>query len=106
MKTKFTVLSAAILSATILVSPAISHAKLPVSVNGQQLPTLAPMLERVTPGVVSIRVSGSKQVRQRVDPFDFFFGNPQRQPRAEKRPFSGLGSGVIIDAKDGHIVTN
>jgi Do/DeqQ family serine protease len=106
MKTKLTVLSAAILSATLLISPATSHAKLPVSVNGQQLPTLAPMLEKVTPGVVSIRVSGSKEVRQRVDPFDFFFGNPQRQPRAEKRPFSGLGSGVIINAGDGHIVTN
>lgn len=106
MKTKISLISAAVLSATLLLAPTITEAKLPVAVDGQQLPTLAPMLERVTPGVVSIRVSGSKEVRQRVDPFDFFFGNPQRQPRAEKRPFSGLGSGVIINAKDGHIVTN
>jgi Do/DeqQ family serine protease len=106
MKTKISLISAAVLSATLLLAPTITEAKLPVAVDGQQLPTLAPMLERVTPGVVSIRVSGSKEVRQRVDPFDFFFGNPQRQPRAEKRPFSGLGSGVIIDAKNGHIVTN
>jgi Do/DeqQ family serine protease len=106
MKIRLSVLSAAIFSASLLVTPTTSQAKLPFSVNGQQLPTLAPMLERVTPGVVSIRVSGSKQVRQRMDPFDFFFGNPQRQPRAEKRPFSGLGSGVIIDSDDGYVVTN
>lgn len=106
MKTKLSVLSAAFLSASLLLTPTISQAKLPVAVDGQQLPTLAPMLERITPGVVSIRVSGSKEVRSRVDPFDFFFGNPQRQPRAQKQPFSGLGSGVIIDAGEGHIVTN
>ena len=41
---------------------ALSMAKLPVAVNGQQLPTLAPMLEQITPGVVSIQVSGSKEV--------------------------------------------
>ncbi|WP_105214878.1 MULTISPECIES: DegQ family serine endoprotease [unclassified Pseudoalteromonas] len=104
MKMKLSVLSAAILSATFFMQPGLAEAKLPVAVDGQQLPTLAPMLERVTPGVVSIRVSGSKEVRGRVDPFDFFFGRPQ--PRSQKRPFSGLGSGVIIDADDGYIVTN
>ena len=104
MKMKLSIISAAILSATLLAQPNISHAKLPVAVDGQQLPTLAPMLERVTPGVVSIRVSGSKEVRRRVDPFDFFFGRPQ--PRSQKRPFSGLGSGVIIDADEGYVVTN
>lgn len=54
--------------------------------------------------MVSIQVSGAKEVRRRVDPFDFFFGNPA--PRAQKRPFSGLGSGVIIDADEGYVVTN
>jgi Do/DeqQ family serine protease len=106
MKIRLSVLSAAIFSASLLVTPTTSQAKLPFSVNGQQLPTLAPMIERVTPGVVSIRVSGSKPVSQRMDPFDFFFGNPQRQPRAENRAFSGLGSGVIIDSDNGYVVTN
>lgn len=105
MKTKLTLLSAAILSATVLFTPSDAHARLPVAVGGEELPTLAPMLEKVTPGVVSIKVSGSKEVRGRVDPFDFFFGRPQ-QPRSQKRPFSGLGSGVIIDADDGYVVTN
>ncbi|CAM4281596.1 Do family serine endopeptidase [Pseudoalteromonas ostreae] len=104
MKMKLSLISAAMLSASLLLTPAVSMAKMPIAVNGQQLPTLAPMLEQITPGVVSIQVSGSKEVRRRADPLDFFFGNPQ--PRSQKREFSGLGSGVIIDAKEGYVVTN
>ena len=104
MKLKLSLLSTAIFSTALLLSPTAVEAKLPVAVDGQSLPTLAPMLERVTPGVVSIQVSGAKEVRRRVDPFDYFFGNPQ--PRNQKRPFSGLGSGVIIDANEGYVVTN
>ncbi|KAF7775545.1 serine protease DegQ [Pseudoalteromonas citrea] len=104
MKLKFSLLSAALFSSTLLLNPSVSVAKLPVAIDGQTLPTLAPMLERVTPGVVSIQVSGAKEVRRRVDPFDYFFGQPQ--PRSQKRQFSGLGSGVIIDASEGYVVTN
>ncbi|MCG7562069.1 DegQ family serine endoprotease [Pseudoalteromonas sp. McH1-42] len=104
MKLKLSLLTAALLSSSLFLLPETAHARLPVSVDGQQLPTLAPMLEKVTPGVVSIQVSGAKEVRRRVDPFDFFFGNPA--PRSQKRPFSGLGSGVIIDADEGYVVTN
>ncbi|WP_046005332.1 DegQ family serine endoprotease [Pseudoalteromonas rubra] len=104
MKLKLSLLTAALLSSSLFLLPETSHARLPVAVDGQQLPTLAPMLEKVTPGVVSIQVSGAKEVRRRVDPFDFFFGNPA--PRSQKRPFSGLGSGVIIDADEGYVVTN
>ncbi|MCG7535751.1 DegQ family serine endoprotease [Pseudoalteromonas sp. OOF1S-7] len=104
MKLKLSLLTAALLSSSLFLLPETSHARLPVAVDGQQLPTLAPMLEKVTPGVVSIQVSGAKEVRRRVDPFDFFFGNPA--PRSQKRPFSGLGSGVIINADEGYVVTN
>ncbi|CAI87584.1 MULTISPECIES: Do family serine endopeptidase [Pseudoalteromonas] len=104
MKMKLSLISAAILSTSLLLSPVTSYAKMPIAVNGQQLPTLAPMLEQITPGVVSIQVSGSKEIRRRADPLEFFFGNPQ--PRSQKRQFSGLGSGVIIDAKKGYVVTN
>ena len=48
MKMKLSLISAAILSTSLLLSPAASFAKLPVAVNGQQLPTLAPMLEQIT----------------------------------------------------------
>ena len=104
MKLKLSLLTAALFSTSLLISSACVHAKLPVAVDGMTIPTLAPMLEKVSPGVVSIQVSGAKEVRRRVDPFDYFFGNPQ--PRNQKRPFSGLGSGVIIDADEGFVVTN
>jgi len=59
MKFKLSLLSAAIFSTALFLSPTAVEAKLPVAVDGQSLPTLAPMLERVTPGVGSIRVSGA-----------------------------------------------
>ena len=82
------------------------QAGLPQSVNGQTMPSLAPMLEHVTPGVVLISVRGTHEVKQRVpDAFKFFFGNP-RQGQQQERQFRGLGSGVIINADKGYIVTN
>jgi serine protease Do/serine protease DegQ len=78
----------------------------PSSVNGQTMPSLAPMLEQATPAVVSITVKGTHSVKQQVpDAFKFFFGNPRQNP-AQDKPFRGLGSGVIINAEEGYIVTN
>ena len=86
-------------------TPAQAAAALPTSVDQQSLPSLAPMLEKVTPAVVEISVSGTQIQRQAPDLFGQFFGMPApRQQRA--RPFQALGSGVIIDAAKGHIVTN
>lgn len=71
----------------------------------EKIPSLAPMLETATPAVVSISVEGTQTSRQRVpEMFRYFFGGPQEQLR--ERPFKGLGSGVIINAKKGHVVTN
>ena len=96
-------LSALTLSLSSIIAPIQATAALPLSVDNQQLPSLAPMLEKVTPAVVSIAVEGKQVQRQRIpEQFQFFFGPEQ----AQERPFRGLGSGVIIDAKKGHIVTN
>ena len=71
--------------------------------NNQQQPSLAPMLETVLPSVVSIKVEGTTQMQNNMpEEFRRFFGYPDSQSRT----FSGLGSGVIIDAKKGYIVTN
>ncbi len=81
-------------------------ATLPPAVAGQPLPSLAPMLEHVTPAVVNISTKTRVQVR---DPyFDDprmrqFFGLPAT-PR--ERVEQSLGSGVIIDAAKGYILTN
>lgn len=69
----------------------------------QQQPTLAPMLETVLPSVVSIKVEGTAKMQSNMpEEFRRFFGYPDSQSRS----FSGLGSGVIIDAEKGYIVTN
>jgi Do/DeqQ family serine protease len=109
MRTKLTLLSAALLTAS-LSSPFIpvsASAAIPQSVNGQMLPSLAPMLEKTTPAVVSVAVSGTHVSKQRVpDIFRHFFGPNGPQEQTQERPFRGLGSGVIIDANKGYIVTN
>ncbi|WP_100656047.1 DegQ family serine endoprotease [Alteromonas flava] len=70
-----------------------------------EVPSLAPMLEEATPGVVSIAVEGTQTARQQVpEMFRYFFGGPNEQ--VQERPFRGLGSGVIIDADKGYVVTN
>ncbi|MEM0909513.1 MAG: DegQ family serine endoprotease [Pseudomonadota bacterium] len=73
--------------------------------SNEATPSLAPMLEEATPAVVSIAVEGTQTSQQQVpEMFRYFFGMPNEQQR--ERPFRGLGSGVIIDAKQGYIVTN
>lgn len=107
MKTKLSVLSAAMLAASLTIMPVISQAAIPQAVDGQNIPSLAPMLERITPAVVSVAVSGTHVSKQRVpDVFRYFFGPNAPQEQVQERPFRGLGSGVIIDAEKGYIVTN
>lgn len=84
----------------------LAGAALPAQVDGQPLPSLAPMLETVTPAVVNI--SSKTRVRVRDPFFDDpmfrrFFGTP-RMPR--ERIERSLGSGVIVDAKKGYVLTN
>ena len=78
-------------------------AALPAAAGGQPLPSLAPMLDRVMPAVVSVH---TKQ-RVRVSPFggDPFFRRlfPEL---SQERINESLGSGVIIDAAQGLVLTN
>jgi Do/DeqQ family serine protease len=70
------------------------------------LPSLAPLVEQVAPAVVNIAVVGSVPVSNLLtnDPlFERFFGD-QLQPR--QRPLRGEGSGVIVDAEQGYLLTN
>lgn len=79
----------------------------------QGVPSLAPMLEEVTAAVVNIRVTKSASVNGR-----HFFNVPEGARRffenlpapdndKQRRPYAtGAGSGVIVDAKSGLIITN
>lgn len=74
--------------------------------NSQGEPSLAPMLKEVIPAVVNISVKGTKKVSPMLQiPEEFRFMFPQLN-RERQREFRALGSGVIIDAKEGYIVTN
>ena len=81
-------------------------AALPTQVDGKELPSLAPMLENAIPAVVNISAEGRVLVQDPFfdDPmFRRFFGVPE-QPRARRT--QSLGSGVIVDAAQGYVLTN
>ena len=83
-----------------------SAAGLPASVDGEPLPSLAPMLEKTTIAVVNISTRGSVQRSNPLfeDPFfKHFFDAPQRSQRKQTQ---SLGSGVIVDADQGLVITN
>ena len=103
MRTTHTLLLLVVLT----LASAHATATLPASVDGQTLPSLAPMLEKATPAVVNI--STVSAVRSEDHPllrdpfFRWFFERPRE--RQGKRSQS-LGSGVIIDATRGYVLTN
>lgn len=81
-------------------------AQLPPAVDGTPMPSLAPMIERITPAVVNVSSKTRVQVRDPFanDPFfRHFFGMPN-MPR--ERIQQSLGSGVIVDAAKGYVLTN
>jgi serine protease Do/serine protease DegQ len=87
-----------------------TQAALPPAVGETPMPTLAPMIKRVSPAVVNIATRGTIRERSPQNPlledpfFRRFFDIPEMGPR--ERPFQSAGSGVIFDAKNGYIVTN
>ncbi|XDF77384.1 Do family serine endopeptidase [Aliivibrio fischeri] len=107
MKKPLLVLGALTLSISAILAPIQSQAALPIAVDSQQLPSLAPMLEKITPAVVSIAVEGTQVSKRHIpEQFRFFFGPDFPSEQVQEQPFRGLGSGVIVDAKKGYIVTN
>lgn len=98
--------TAALLALHLLTTiPAI--AALPIAVDGQALPSLAPMLEKATPAVVNIATESRAALQQNPlleDPFfRRFFGIPE-QP--QQRKAQSVGSGVVVDAERGYVLTN
>ena len=132
MKKTTLAMSALALSLGLALSPLSASAAETASsaTTAQQMPSLAPMLEKVMPSVVSINVEGSTTVNTPRMPRNFqqFFGDNSpfcqdgspfralhsaraavRAPlaiTAQQQKFMALGSGVIIDAAKGYVVTN
>lgn len=107
MKKQTLLLSALALSVGLSLSaPSQVAAAIPSQVPGQAaIPSLAPMLEKVLPAVVSVQVEGTATQSQKVpEELKKFFG--EEVPDQPAQPFEGLGSGVIIDAAKGYVLTN
>lgn len=102
MTTKFRMLCAAAL----LALAAAPFAALPDSVDGKPVPSLAPLVKRVAPAVVNIRVSQTVESRSPYgdEMFRRFFGFPDMP--GGSREVASAGSGVIVDAANGYILTN
>jgi Do/DeqQ family serine protease len=85
---------------------ALAGAPIP-EVGGAPVQTIAPVVSRVTPGVVGISVRGRVREDNPLlqDPlFRRFFNLQQQQPI--ERETEATGSGVIVDAAQGYVLTN
>ncbi|MGB1558575.1 MAG: trypsin-like peptidase domain-containing protein, partial [Oceanococcaceae bacterium] len=93
-----------IMACSLLGAAAAAYAHWPQTAGGQR--TIAPMLEKVTPGVVNIatrtRMAAQDNPLMRDPFFRYFFDLPRPQPREGQ----SLGSGVIVDAAKGLVLTN
>ena len=91
--------------ALLIAAPAALAGAIPMAQGPGGVPTLAPLLERVTPAVVNIAVlqkSPEEDNPLLQDPFfRRFFGLPE-----SSQPQMAAGSGVIVDAKNGYVLTN
>lgn len=97
---------ACLLALLLSLSTVPALAALPTDVDGQPLPSLAPMLEKITPAVVNIHSKTVVRVRNPLaeDPLlRQFFGMPAVP---QQRVQQSLGSGVVVDAERGLVLTN
>lgn len=125
---KKSVLTAAILGLGISSMPITAQAEIKIpffstSSDQQAMPSLADMLDKVRPAVVSIAVEGTTKQEsgrgrgydRQYDPlenlpeeFRYFFGDlfGGRSSSSTPRNFRGMGSGAIINAEKGYVITN
>lgn len=83
-----------------------AQAALPDRVGGRPVPSLAPLVENASPAVVNIRVSQTvtRNNPHGDDAFRRFFGIPNAPGGPQE--VASAGSGVIVDAERGYILTN
>jgi Do/DeqQ family serine protease len=99
------VVSGGIALTTGIVCPVLAGAPIPLA-DGAPVQTLAPVVSRITPGVVGISVRGRVREDNPLlqDPMFRRFFNLQQQP--VERETQATGSGVIVEAAQGYVLTN
>lgn len=109
MRTSQMILLGLTLAFGVMGGPVVIAGTPAVMAQSGEVPSLAPMLEKVLPGVVSIAVQGHLPVEEnplQSDPlFRRYFGLPE-QPQPQEREFQAAGSGVVIDPGRGFVITN
>ena len=100
---RLTTLSSVLAAAVVAVAMAIpGTARSDFPQSGRPISSFAPILEKVIPAVVTIRVTG-----ETLKPVEFLSRKDgQETAAAEKETFRAGGSGVIVDAGNGYILTN
>ncbi|HEY4369553.1 MAG TPA: DegQ family serine endoprotease [Steroidobacteraceae bacterium] len=97
-----------LIAAATLVFSSAAQAQLPEKVGDTPVPSLAPIIKKASPAVVNIATKGTIKDNSRNplldDPFFRRFFDAPNGPR--ERQFQSAGSGVIVDAKNGYIITN
>ena len=94
---------------TLLTQVAVAALPFPWLDDDSQMPTLAPMLDQSKPAVVNIATRSEVRIQDNPllnDPFFRRFFNLPEQQRPRTRQAQSLGSGVIVNAKEGLVLTN
>ncbi len=95
-----------LIALSLLLSTSLNAALPLADAQGRELPSLSPLLKKITPAVVNISTFTTRRVTNPLlqDPFFRHFFNLPRQQR--QRRSQSAGSGVIIDARKGLVITN
>jgi Do/DeqQ family serine protease len=111
MNSRELALSALLVAAAAGMPFAAVSAAIPPAAMGTGVPSLAPMIRRVSPAVVTLSIRGVRPEPGSDDPLHddpfldrFFLAPPGRDH--DEQPFAAAGSGVIVDARRGYILTN
>ena len=94
------------LLAILLVMALPVHSAMPFISSKNGIPSLAPLLQDVTPAVVNISVQARSAIEENPLFRDPFFRRFFELPDQAARPERSAGSGVIVDAGKGYVVTN
>jgi Do/DeqQ family serine protease len=94
------------LLAILLVMALPVHSAMPFISSKNGIPSLAPLLQDVTPAVVNISVQTRSAIEENPLFRDPFFRRFFELPDQAARPERSAGSGVIVDAGKGYVVTN
>jgi len=95
-----------LITSLLLLVSATGLAALPADIVGVPVTSLAPLVEKVSPAVVNIRVSQNVSQNSQLgnDWLRRFYGLPESH--GGSREIASAGSGVIVDAERGFILTN